>query len=63
MYYVQDEPGEERLEEASTIREAMKTAQYIFDNYDLVGCVHISDSDGNELVDVGYDGNTIVEVG
>ena len=62
MYHLQDAPNEERFEEASTIKEAIKTSQYIFDNYDLVGPVYVSDSDGHEIVEVGYDGNKIVEI-
>ena len=62
MYHLQDTPNEERFEEASTIKEAIKTSQYIFDNYDLVGPVYVSDSDGHEIVEVGYDGNKIVEI-
>ena len=53
MYYIQDAPNEERFEEASTVKEAIKTSQYILDNYDVVGCVYVSDSDGNEIVEVG----------
>tara|TARA_R110001606_G_scaffold324770_1_gene471517 strand:+ start:300 stop:512 length:213 start_codon:yes stop_codon:yes gene_type:complete len=53
MYYLQDAPNEERFEEAATTKEAIKTAQYILDNYDLVGPVYVSDSDGNEIVEVG----------
>lgn len=53
MYYLQDAPNEERFEEAATTKEAIKTAQYILDNYDVVGCVYVSDSDGNEIVEVG----------
>ena len=53
MYYLQDAPNEERFEEAATIKEAMKTSQYILDNYDIEGCVYVSDSDGNEVVEVG----------
>ena len=40
MYYLQDAPNEERFEEAAT-------------TYDLVGPVYVSDSDGNEIVEVG----------
>lgn len=50
MYYLQDAPNEERFEEAATTKEAIKTAQYILDNYDLVGGVCVSDSDGSEFV-------------
>lgn len=53
MYYIQDAPNEEQFEEAATTKEAIKTAQYILDNYDVVGCVYVSDSDGNEIVEVG----------
>jgi len=53
MYYLQDAPNEERLEEAATMKEAIKTSQYILDNYDIEGCVYVSDSDGNEIVEVG----------
>lgn len=53
MYYIQDAPNEERFEEASTMKEAVKTSQYILDNYDVVGGVYVSDSDGNEIVEVG----------
>jgi len=52
-YHLQDEPNEERFEEAATTKEAVRTAQYILDNYDVSGCVHVSDSDGNEIVEVG----------
>lgn len=52
-YYLQDAPNEERFEEAATTKEAIRTAQYILDNYDLVGPVYVSDSDGNEIVEVG----------
>lgn len=52
-YYLQDAPNEERFEEAATTKEAIKTAQYILDNYDVEGCVCVSDSDGNEIVEVG----------
>jgi len=52
-YHLQDEPNEERFEEAATTKEAVRTAQYILDNYDVAGCVYVSDSDGNEIVEVG----------